>query len=193
MDTMQENHDSSNRDEGTIVVKPNFNTKELKYGGNYVFCLMPFKDEFTELYKDKIKPAVELDKDYSLECFRADEITRPGKGIMEKVWLQIFGALFLIVELSTLNPNVFYELGIADVLGKESILLWNQEQGRRIPFDIGHREAIYYSPTEEGYTDLVKKLKFSIAAIMAAIHSQRRRPEFKSVGTIYESLASKAD
>jgi len=46
------------------------------------------------------------------------------------------------------NPNVFYEAGIAHTLGREVILITQNEQD--IPFDLRHRRYIRYLDNVEG-------------------------------------------
>jgi nucleoside 2-deoxyribosyltransferase len=42
---------------------------------------------------------------------------------MQDVWNHINKARIIIADLTTRNPNVFYEVGIAHALGKDVILL----------------------------------------------------------------------
>jgi hypothetical protein len=56
--------------------------------------------------------------------------------------LAINRASFIVADLSDRNPNVFYELGLAHVVGKPVILA--AERGEDIPFDLkGIRTIIY--------------------------------------------------
>jgi len=80
----------------------------------FVFVLMPFADEFTDVWKLGIKPSVEgLD----LSCMRADDFMHT-KNVMDVIRDNIRRARLVIADMTTNNPNVFYELGYAHALGK---------------------------------------------------------------------------
>jgi len=72
---------------------------------------------------------------------RADEDLRPGR-IIDQVFYDIRNAAIVIVDLTGEPPNVFYELGIAHVLNKTTILLINKDSS--IPFDVLAFRAIKY-------------------------------------------------
>src|ERR687884_476954 len=63
-------------------------------------------------YHNMIKPAVE---DAGLECIRADEIVHSGV-IDVPMYEQLLKADIVIADLSTYNPNAFYELGVRHAL-----------------------------------------------------------------------------
>ena len=48
----------------------------------------------------------------------------------------------LIAELTSRNPNVFYELGLAHALQKPVVLVSSNEDD--VPFDLQHIRVIYY-------------------------------------------------
>lgn len=54
-------------------------------------------------------------------------------------------AKVLVSELTTRNPNVFYELGLAHALEKPVVLASSNEDD--IPFDLKHIRVIYYGMT----------------------------------------------
>ncbi len=73
------------------------------------FVLMPFAQEFTEVY-DKIVEALE-DPQLAFSCKRADEIFGSGH-IIKDILKLIAESEIIIADLTSRNPNVFYELGI---------------------------------------------------------------------------------
>jgi hypothetical protein len=83
------------------------------------FVLMPFAEDFKELWEDVIRPTI---IGLGLRCIRADDLygSRP---IIQDVWENIARARVLIADLTGRNANVFYELGIAHQMGKDVILL----------------------------------------------------------------------
>ena len=119
----------------------------------FAFVLMPFSDKFFEIYTDHIKPTIEGISDF--QCIRSDEIFKP-EPIMETVWEKIFTATVIISDLTSKNPNVFYETGIAHTIGKTTILL--SQDIEDVPFDLRHLKVILYKPTYRGCLDLREKL-----------------------------------
>jgi nucleoside 2-deoxyribosyltransferase len=54
----------------------------------------------------------------------------------------------VVAEITPVNANVFYELGYAHALGKQTILL--AERGRTLPFDVsGYRCITTTTPSAE--------------------------------------------
>ena len=62
------------------------------------------------------------------------------------VWSGINAAKVLVAELTTRNPNVFYELGLAHALEKPVVLRSSNEVD--VPFDLKHIRVIYYDVTD---------------------------------------------
>lgn len=61
---------------------------------------------------------------------------------MDQVWRGIRNATVLIAELTSKNPNVFYELGLAHALEKPVILVSSNQED--VPFDLRHIRVILY-------------------------------------------------
>ncbi len=84
-------------------------------------------------YKNVIKPVFE---DLGFICYRADDL--PPSGLIDvAMYDNILKADFVIADLSTLNPNAFYELGIRHALKKNTTILI-AENGTDFPFDLNH-------------------------------------------------------
>jgi hypothetical protein len=64
---------------------------------------------------------------------RADHEARPGT-ITEQMYDHILGDDLLIAILTGHNPNVFYEIAVAEAAARALILLI--EDGQSVPFDI---------------------------------------------------------
>ena len=64
---------------------------------------------------------------------RADAIAEPGR-ITEQILRYIKGARLVVADLSFLNPNVFYELGLRHAFGSPVVLLSRVEDP--VPFDV---------------------------------------------------------
>jgi hypothetical protein len=103
------------------------------------FVMMPFSPPHGNYYSLIFEPAI---RKAGLKPVRADnEIFGTGK-IMEQIWTGINSAIVLAAELTTKNPNVFYELGLAHALKKPVVLVSSNEND--VPFDLKHIRVIYY-------------------------------------------------
>jgi len=103
------------------------------------FVMMPFAPPLGEYYSKIYEPAIEK---AGLKAVRADDdIFGTGK-IIDQIWSGITSAKVLIAELTSRNPNVYYELGLAHALKKPVVLVCSNEQD--VPFDLKHIRVIYY-------------------------------------------------
>jgi hypothetical protein len=96
-------------------------------------------------YRYIIKPAVEA-AGYS--CVRADEIQHAGN-INVPMYEQLFEADLVIADLSTANPNAFFELGVRYALKPRTTIVMS-EKGFKIPFDMGQVIVRSYEHLGEG-------------------------------------------
>jgi len=111
-----------------------------------IFVLMPFIDEFDDVYmviKDAAREA-EARMQVAIRCLRADEIAKPGR-ITDQIIQSIKDADLLIADLSGNNPNVMYELGFGHALEKPTVII-NQEV-KESPFDVKDFRQIVYQRT----------------------------------------------
>ncbi len=103
------------------------------------FVMMPFAEPHGSYYSKVYEPAIIK---AGLRPLRADdEIFGTGK-IIDQIWSGINNAKVLVAELTTRNPNVFYELGLAHALKKPVVLVSANEPD--VPFDLKHIRVIYY-------------------------------------------------
>ena len=102
------------------------------------FVAMPYKEAFKKVYKYAIKEAIEK---AGYKCLRADELPRGGS-ILKNIVQNINDAQFVIVDMTTQNPNVMYELGLSHALKKNVMLLIKDES--EIPFDLSSYYIIKY-------------------------------------------------
>lgn len=103
------------------------------------FVMQPFAAPLGDYYEKIYKPAIEK---AGLKPVRADaDIFGTGK-IIDQVWRGINDAKVLVAELTSRNPNVFYELGVAHALKKPVVLVSSNEKD--VPFDLQHIRVIYY-------------------------------------------------
>lgn len=118
-----------------------------------VFVLMPFNTKMEKVYTNHIR---KIGDELGLTVRRADDIFTPGP-FMEKVWDGICAAQLILADCTQVNPNVFYEIGMAHTVGKKVMLITRSEKD--IPSDIKHYDYIPYVYDPEGVDQLTGKLR----------------------------------
>ena len=103
---------------------------------------------FDDVYEKVIRAALRDIDGYEIEIVRCDEIKYSG-WIHEKMIDQIAKADIAIVDLTTLNPNVFYELGVRHALN-DSVTVLIQQEGvkQQIPFNLGGMTIVKYDAAD---------------------------------------------
>lgn len=120
-----------------------------------VFILTPLSDVERKT-SDVMKFAC---SELGLRAFRGDEENISGP-ILPSIVRAIVQARLVIANINGRNPNVMYELGIAQALGKEVIVV-SKRYGEDPPFDIRQQRLVLY----QGYNELADKLRISISQI----------------------------
>lgn len=123
-----------------------------------MYVCMPFSEDFDDVYELGIKKVA---ADLHFKCERADEIQHNG-GILERVYESIKSSHIIIAEISTKNPNVYYEIGYAHALGREVILL--TQDGSVVPIDLRNFNHIVYSKSR--LVDFQKALRKRIESLL---------------------------
>lgn len=161
--------DISDRDGASASASATASDRIKKLGKSVVvgatdtcFVMQPFAPPLGDYYEKIFKPAIEKT---GLSPIRADaEIFGTGK-IMDQVFQGIVAAKVLVAELTTRNPNVFYELGVAHALKKPVVLVSAREED--VPFDLHHIRVIYYDVTDPFWgAKLVEKVAENILSAL---------------------------
>lgn len=114
------------------------------------FVVMPFREDWSDrVYSELIEPAV---TGAGLECLRGDTIVRVG-ALNTNLWRAMMQAGVVIADVSAPNINVFYEIGLADALGKDVFVL--KQPGANLAADIG---GAHYYEYEKGQPALALPL-----------------------------------
>ncbi len=126
-----------------------------------IFVIMPFSEPFDSLYRDVIAPVAHK---LGFEIIRVDEIPGPGI-ILDDIQAQIEQAHAVVAEITTHNPNVFYELGYAHALRKPAVLLVRRDESGKMPFDVRGYRAIFYDDSIGGKKNVERTLDQHLRAI----------------------------
>lgn len=116
-----------------------------------VFVITPFNDDFLALY-DELKKKFEENFDFT----NAGDLDNQ-QNILQDIVEGIYQADVIIADLTGLNANVFYELGLAHAMNKKVIII-TQDLGE-LPFDIRSYRANEYSLQFNKLPQLVEELK----------------------------------
>jgi hypothetical protein len=116
------------------------------------FVLMSFDQEFDEVYKSFIAPALE-EAGYCVT--RADDILSQ-RNILQDIVASIISCELILADLTASNPNVFYELGLAHGLNKKVIVLTQDIED--LPFDLKPYRVLAYDTHFARIDDAKKKL-----------------------------------
>jgi len=117
------------------------------------FVLMPFDPEFDAVFSNLVKPALEK---VGYDVKRADSILNQ-QNILKDIVRGIEEANLVVADLTSLNANVFYELGISHTMQKPTVLLTQSSED--IPFDLSSYRVILYSTHFNEAPQLSQKLK----------------------------------
>ena len=96
---------------------------------------------------------------------KSEDIFIPNRSndMVENIWEDICSSCFVIADLSDKNPNVFYELGICDAIGKTVISICSKESyeddyKKRLPFDVSSEYTIFYGMNYEERKEAAQKI-----------------------------------
>jgi len=96
------------------------------------------REHADDVYDYIIKPAMD---ELGIDAYRADHLKTPGR-ITKQMFESILAEDLCIAILTNFNPNVFYELAIAQCGEKPVIILL--EKGQVLPFDVKDLRCVYY-------------------------------------------------
>lgn len=126
-----------------------------------IAVMMPFGAEFTPVYASLQSAAQTV----GTETMRADDLWE-HQFIVQDIVSLIARSRLVICDCSGRNPNVFYEIGIAHSLGKQVILIVQNEAD--IPFDLRHIRYLRYLNNSEGLDTLGREIGQRIQTILGS-------------------------
>jgi hypothetical protein len=122
------------------------------------FVAMPYQVPWFRTVADAVQDAA------AASGFHAEisgDLATPGP-IPDQIWQGIRRAEAVVADVTGANPNVYYEVGMAHALGKELIVL-TQDDPTTLPFDIRSSRSLRYDPAD------APGLRTSLAAAFAAV------------------------
>lgn len=128
------------------------------------FVIQPFdKGTFDKRYQDIIVPAIQAT---GLEPYRVDQ--DPSVEILiDEIENGIRRARICLAEITTNNPNVWYELGFALASGKSVVLVCAEERKEPFPFDVQHRHILQYkTESSSDFENMKTKISERIKALL---------------------------
>lgn len=102
------------------------------------FVIMPFDAELNEVYGSFIVPTLE---EIGYSVLRADDLYGQ-RNILRDIVESISNSDLIVADLTGLNPNVFYELGVAHGLQRPVILMTQNID--ELPFDLRQYRVVIY-------------------------------------------------
>jgi len=126
------------------------------------FVIQPFdRGKFDKRFFDIYKPAIEA---AGLSAYRVDE--DPAVSVpIESIEKGIRDAAICLADITTDNPNVWYELGYAFSAARPVVMVCSNERTTKYPFDIQHRSIIPYCPESSSDFD---ELRTRLTAVLNA-------------------------
>ncbi|MFA4911707.1 MAG: hypothetical protein WC649_11810 [Desulfobacteria bacterium] len=131
---------------------------------NRCFVMQPFDGgAFDKRYDDVFVPAI---KEAGLEPYRVDR--DPGVSIpIDDIESGIINSSLCLADITTDNPNVWFELGFAIAVPKEVVLVCADARTTKFPFDVQHRNIIKYkTESPQDFVQLKEKITTRINAIL---------------------------
>lgn len=142
-------------------LKPENLDRSLAIDETTVAVMMPFDEH------PSIDPVFKAIKDgvaaVGKQAFRVDEL-KTSTEIPDDVRRLIRSSRAVVVDLTKLNPNVLYELGYADALEKEIILI---KEGKiaDLPFDFAAKRVFSYRKDADGLKQLSRLIQDVLSSL----------------------------
>lgn len=159
------------RESGIMDFNPRFKARNIVVNPNQCFYVMDFKDtKVQEAYEALSKKLMEK---LGVRVIKSGDIFDPNRKneMVENIWQDIVGSGLVIADISCKNPNVFYELGICDTIGKRVIPICNEqsyvdEYNNQFPFDVQQEFTTIYKNSYSGITSMTEKIVKMVDAII---------------------------
>ncbi len=133
---------STKSPQSRFITNLGIDQNKIEVDDNLVFFLTPFTAEEHRLYV-RVQRVCNMN---GLKCVRGDETQASGE-ILPHIVRLMLEAKIVIANITSRNPNVFYELGLAHALDKPTILIASTLED--VPFDVQSKRTIIYNDFKE--------------------------------------------
>lgn len=127
------------------------------------------KINLDRVYEEIIRPAV---VECGYECIRGDEVLDSGL-IDESMYYGILESDLVVADISTLNPNAIYELGVRHGVRKFRTIIMMESQDKFF-FDLNHNRTLTYTyhRTKKVFESEVQKVRGKLKDIILEIEKK---------------------
>lgn len=145
------------------------------------------KINLDRVYHEIIKPVV---IDCGFECIRGDEVLDSGL-IDSSMYYGILESDLVVADISTLNPNAIYELGVRHGVRKNRTIIM-MESGDKFFFDLNHNRTLtytYYNKKKQ-FTEEAVRVKERLKSLITAIvkENQVDSPLYTFIPELHEPV-----
>jgi nucleoside 2-deoxyribosyltransferase len=146
------------------------------------FVMQPFESKYDKRFDDIYKPAIES---AGLEAYRVDR-DRSVEVLIDAIEERIRDAAICLADITTDNPNVWYELGYAFAASRPVVMVCSSERAAKYPFDIQHRTIIPYSvDSTRDFEELKRSITQTITARLTKRETLRQIAEKEQVAPVH--------
>ena len=149
------------------------------------FVAMPIREPGTEDYEHFLAiydSVADVAQGAGYKPIRVDRNNRPGN-IGRDIIVGLAEAPLVISDLTDINPNVFYELGVRHALRRYgTVLIMDKNKTTRIPFDLTQYRVVEYSGTVPGVRTLSRRL----VEVLKALDDSRSQDSVPSDSPVHD-------
>ncbi len=122
------------------------------------FLALPYSPNFQRV-REAIKRGVQ---EANFRAISLDEGPVRAGTVREALLGELARADCVVADLTDRNPNVFFELGLAQAMEKGLFLLSQRDNAENIPVDFRGFQFLLYEPNSTGLSDLTKRVSVSL-------------------------------
>lgn len=157
------------------------------------FVIMPISNQvgydenhFNIVYEDIIQPSI---INNNMKPIRADE-TKNTNLIHLDILKRIIQTPIAICDMSSKNPNVFYELGMRQAFDMPTVLLIDEDT--KVPFDISGLRYVTYRK-DMSYRNVTKAIENLTSALKETFEKKDDKTEINSLIRLMELTTAKIE
>jgi len=147
------------------------------------FVIQPFDgSKYDKRFGDVYSPAIVA---AGLDPYRVDK--DPGVDVpIDSIEEGIRSAAVCLADITTDNPNVWYELGFAFACGRPVVMVCADERTGKYPFDIQHRAIIrYLADSPRDFETLQSDITKRIEALLSRTDALRAIQDSEQVAPVH--------